>query len=276
LHGGSGNAKGVSRGISDQLNRDVLLVDYNDIDDLNETFKAYGPSIAAVLVEPHATNMGLVKSQSIFHQTIRKLCDQYGSLMIFDEVVTGFRFRFGAFCESLDVVPDLITFGKIIGGGTPVGAFAGKAKYLDLVGLGKDVFQSGTFAANPLTMAAGNAALDLLEQDGFYEALEAKGAYLENLLKKGFAESNIPFVVSRCGALLGIAFRDSALPMTSYRDVKTQDYALFSELHIHMRAKEFLLPPSLEEPIFLSAAHTTEDLSQFAQAIIETINELRV
>ncbi|CAB3781316.1 aspartate aminotransferase family protein [Paraburkholderia caffeinilytica] len=275
LLSGAGNAKGVSKGISDQLNRDVLIVEYNDEQEVAAAFETHGASIAAVLVEPHATNMGFVKSKPQFHRLLRELCDQHGALLIFDEVVTGFRFRFGAVCTAFGVKPDLVTFGKIIGGGTPVGAFAGKAEFLDHVALGRNVFQSGTFAANPLTVAAGNAALDLLGKPGFYEALEEKGAFVEGLLRAGFAEHGIPFVVSRHGALLGLAFRDSAEPLLSYRDVKTQDYKLFEQFHIQMREKGFLLPPSLEEPIFLSAAHTHEDLERFAREAVQTLHALR-
>ncbi|WLE59901.1 glutamate-1-semialdehyde 2,1-aminomutase [Burkholderia plantarii] len=275
LQKGSGNAKGVSKGISDQLNRDVLIVEYNDEAEVAAAFDAHGPQIAAVLVEPHATNMGFVKSREGFHRLLREQCDRHGALLIFDEVVTGFRFRFGPVCDLFGVVPDLVTFGKIIGGGTPIGAFGGRADVMAEVALGRSVFQSGTFSANPLTLAAGNAALDLLEQPGVYEALERNGAFLEARLRAGFERHGIPFIVTRHGALLGIAFRDHPQPLAGYRDVATQDYALFSRFHREMREQGFLLPPSLEEPLFLSVAHDQQDLIAFADTAASVLHALR-
>ena len=166
--------KGGTQGISDHLNREIVLCEYNDMAELERLFAAHGDDIAAVLVEPVATNMGLVKPLPGFHQLIRDLCDKHGALFIFDEVVTAFRAQFGGVCTRMGIDPDLVTFGKIIGGGTPVGAYGGKARFMQHVAIGNSVFQSGTFAANPLTMAAGNAALDVLAQPGFYE--QAGGA----------------------------------------------------------------------------------------------------
>jgi glutamate-1-semialdehyde 2,1-aminomutase len=265
-------SKGVTHGITAQLNHEVLLCDYNDTNQLEELFFTYRGEIAAVLVEPYATNMGFVKPQPGFHKLIRSLCDRDGALLIFDEVVTGFRCNFGGVCTALDITPDLITFGKIIGGGTPVGAFAGKAHLMKHVAIGSKVFQSGTFAANPLTMAAGNATLDVLGNPGFYQALEAKGACLESAIVSQFTTKHIPFHFSRHGALAGVAFRDSREPMQSYKDVKTQQYDVFEQVHRHMLDRGFLMPPSLEEPIFLSAAHTEEDLAAFAAALAESID----
>jgi glutamate-1-semialdehyde 2,1-aminomutase len=259
--------KGNTNGLTDAANQAVILCDYNDKDQLEALFFEHGDKIAAVVVEPFATNMGFVKPQPGFHKLIRLLCDRSGALLIFDEVVTGFRFNFGGVCTAMDIDPDLVTFGKIIGGGTPVGAFAGKADLMKHVAVGGDIFQSGTFSANPLTMAAGNATLDILARPGFYEALEAKGALLEAAVTRQFAQQQIPFLFTRHGALAGVAFRDSPEPMTSYQDVKTQMYDVFSNIHASMRERGFLMPPSLEEPLFLSAAHSNENLEAFAAAL---------
>lgn len=264
--------KGVTKGIVEQLNRDVILCDYNDVDQLDSIFAAHGDRIAAVLVEPFATNMGFVKPIPGFHPRIRELCNQHGSLLIFDEVVTGFRFTFGGACKLLDIDPDMVTFGKIIGGGTPIGAFAGKARYMRHVAIGNEVFQSGTFAANRLSLAAGNAALGVLAQPGFYEEMEKKGAWLEASITEQFSRQNIPFLFSRFGALVGIAYRDSQRPMRSYKDVKTQDYDLFKRVHRRMLNAGFLLAPSIEEPIFVSAAHTYDDLSAFAESLAASVS----
>ncbi|UQA60614.1 aspartate aminotransferase family protein [Polyangium aurulentum] len=263
--------KGSTQGIAESLNREVLLCEYNDEEQLAALFSAHGDRIAAVLVEPFATNMGFVKPQPGFHRLIRELCDRHGALFIFDEVVTGFRFHFGGVCNSLGIDPDLVTFGKIIGGGAPIGAYAGKTQFMQHVAVGKKVFQSGTFAANPLTMAAGNAALDVLSRPGFYGELEEKGAWLEAAITSQFAARRIPYHVSRHGALAGVAFRDSREPMKSYRDVKTQDYEVFKKVHARMLERGFLMPPSLEEPIFISAAHSRDDLTSFADALAESI-----
>lgn len=263
--------KGITRGIAARLNREVVLCDYNDMEGLETLFTRLGADIAAVLVEPVATNMGLVLPLPGFHQLIRTLCDRHGALFIFDEVVTGFRFHFGGVCTSFGVDPDLVTFGKIIGGGTPVGAYAGKKRFMQNVAIGNGVFQSGTFAANPLTIAAGNAMLDVLAQPGFYDALESKGAFLEAALNGQFAARDIAFKVTRHGALLGVAFRASAEPMRSYQDVKTQQYDVFRHVHQKLMARGFLIPPALEEPLFLSAAHTRADLAALADAMAESI-----
>lgn len=267
--------KGATQGVAEQLNREVLLCEYNDKDQLEELFSAHGHQIAAVLVEPFATNMGFVKPQPGFHALIRALCDRHGALLIFDEVVTGFRFNFGGACNSLGVDPDLVTFGKIIGGGAPIGAYAGKARYMQHVAIGSKVFQSGTFAANPLTMAAGNAALDVLARPGFYDALEARGAWLEAAIRRQFAAWRIPFHFSRHGALAGVAFRDSREAMRSYKDVKTQDYEVFKKVHARLLERGFLMPPSLEEPIFISAAHSLDDVTSLAEALAESIQLAR-
>src|SRR3990167_9117218 len=169
--------------------------------------------------------------------------------------------------------PDMVTFCKIIGGGTPIGAYAGKARFMQHVAIGNSVFQSGTFAANPLTMAAANAALDVLEQPGFYEEMERKGQVLDSAIRDEFNASNIPFLFTRFGALGGVAFRDSHRAMKSYQDVKNQHYEVYTKTHQLMLDKGFLMAPSLEEPIFLSAAHSDQDLKGFAAALGESVSE---
>ncbi|AJK49835.1 aspartate aminotransferase family protein [Burkholderia plantarii] len=274
LEGGAAALKTVSRGITRQANREVVLSEYNDVEEASRVFADHGDDIAAVVVEPHSTNMGFVKSRPEFIQALRDLTHQYGALLIFDEVVSGFRFNYGGISSQFGIDPDLTTFGKIIGGGTPVGAYGGKSLYLSHVAIGGGVFQSGTFAGNPLTTAAGNATLEILSRPGFYERLDALGADLQQRLEAGFAAHGIPYLVSRAGSVLGIAFRDAAVPMRNYRDVKTQDYDTFTRFHQRLRLEGFLLAPSLEEPIFLSAAHTPTDLARFADAAVHALREL--
>lgn len=268
-------SKGVTQGIPAGLGDDVILCQYNDTQQLADVFARYGDEIAAVIVEPFATNMGFVKPQGEFLAAIRNLCSSHGALFIFDEVVTGFRFRFGAVCSDLGIDPDLVTFGKIIGGGTPIGAFAGKRQYMQQVEIGQSVFQSGTFASNPLTMAASFAALGVLSQPGFYDRMEQRSQHLEAEITKAFTEFEVPYLFTRHGALAGIAFRDDARPLTNYQDVKTQEYDVFRQVHRLMLERGFLLPPSLEEPLFLSDAHTNEDLHAFARALAESVHHAR-
>jgi glutamate-1-semialdehyde 2,1-aminomutase len=264
-------SKGGTHGISDPLNREILLCEYNDSEELARIFAERGNEIAAVLVEPYATNMGFVKPNEGFHKQIRELCDRHGALFIFDEVVTGFRFRFGGVSAQMDVEPDLVTFGKIIGGGAPIGAYGGKAHLMDVVAIGGKVFQSGTFAANPLTMAAGNAVLDVLALPGFYEQMEQRGAWMEAAVLAQFGKRSIPYRFTRHGALCGVAFRTSDTTLRSYADVKTQQYEVFSGVHSQMLERGYLIAPSLEEPYFINAAHTREDIEGFAAALAESI-----
>lgn len=264
--------KGASSGV---VGHDVLLCAYNDPAGLEALFAAHPEDIAAVVVEPIATNMGLVLPVEGFHQAIRALCDRHGALFIFDEVVTGFRFGFGGLSRLLGVDPDLSTFGKIIGGGAPIGAYGGKKHFMALVERGGLVFQSGTFAANPLSMVAGNAALDLLERPGFYDAMEDRGRHLEDEVARHFRELGIPYRFTRRGALCGVAFRETGEALRHYGDVKSQRYEVFAQVHRRLRDAGFLMAPSLEEPIFLTAAHGLDDLSAFAQALARTIADVR-
>lgn len=225
-------------------------------------------------MEPYATNMGFVSAKDGFLYKIRELCTAYKSLFVFDEVVTGFRFNFGGVCNLMDIDPDLITFGKVIGGGLPVGAYGGKEKYMRHVQIGGDVFQSGTFAGNPMTMAAGLAALEVMEQDHFYEELELKGKLLKTSIEKEFAKQNLPFKFTHYKGLGGIAFRNDSESMSNYADVKTQRYDIYSKTYQKLLDKGYLLAPSLEEPIFINAAHTHEHLVGLAKAIADSIHEV--
>lgn len=263
--------KGGTQGISDELNREIVLCEYNSFDELERIFAAQGNDIAAVLVEPFATNMGFVKPAEGFHRRIRELCDRHGALFIFDEVVTAFRFRFGGVCETMGIKPDLVTFGKIIGGGAPIGAYGGRADLMQHVAIGGKVFQSGTFAANPLTMAAGNATLDILAKPDFYAGMEQRGAWMEAEITQQFAKRGIPFKFSRYGALCGVAYRNDEALLTSYVDVKTQKYDVFAKVHARLLEHGYLTAMSLEEPFFINAAHTREDIVGFADALGEAI-----
>lgn len=264
--------KGSTIGLAQTNQESVILCTYNNSEELESIFKTYGADIAAVLVEPIATNMGLVVSNIEFLESIRGLCSKYGALFIADEVVTGFRFSFGPYTSSLGLEPDLFTFGKIIGGGLPIGAYGGKKEYMQHVAIGNSVFQSGTFAANPLTLSASKAILSLLSAPGFYSKLEDSGTYLKEAIDTEFRRLNIPFYVSRKGALLGVSYRDSSKPMQSYSDVRSQDYDLYSQVHQRLLNDGVLLAPSLEEPIFIGSAHTRTDFDRLASCLAMAIS----
>ncbi|MBX2848240.1 MAG: glutamate-1-semialdehyde 2,1-aminomutase [Acidiferrobacterales bacterium] len=265
--------KGSTIGLAQTKQESVILCTYNNSEELESIFKTYGSDIAAVLVEPIATNMGLVVSNVEFLKSIRSMCSKYGSLFIADEVVTGFRFSYGPYTSSLGLEPDLFTFGKIIGGGLPVGAYGGKREYMQHVAIGNSVFQSGTFAANPLTLSASKATLSLLSEPGFYAKLEDSGIYLKEAIAAEFKRLDIPFYVSRKGALLGVSYRDSSIPMQSYSDVRSQDYDLYAQVHQRLLDNGVLLAPSLEEPIFLGSAHTRADFDHLASSLALAISD---
>ena len=167
-----------------------------------------------------------------------------------------FRFRFGSVSSDLGVDPDLVTFGKIIGGGTAIGAYGGRRKYMQVLLTAGGVFQGGTFAGNPLAMAAGLAQLGELKKPGFYERLDYLGAVAEHALRDGFRANNMSYGVQRIGSLLSLILIDNVERMYSLSDVRKQDALLFRQLHAKLMRRGILIPPSIEEPIFISAAHT--------------------
>lgn len=265
--------KGSTSGLAQSSRESVILCTYNSSEELEAAFKNYGDDIAAVIVEPIATNMGLVISNVEFLKSIRSLCTQHGSLFIADEVVTGFRFGFGPYTSTLGLEPDLFTFGKIIGGGLPIGAYGGKKELMDHVAIGNSVFQSGTFAANPLTLSASSAILEQLSAPGFYDKLEESGSYLQSAIESEFKRYGIPFYVSRKGALLGVSYRASSEQMQSYKDVKSQDADLFTQVHQRLLNKGILLAPSLEEPIFIGSSHSRADFDYLATNLAMAISD---
>ena len=264
-------AGGVHNGLDDFVLDNTLIVEYNDAAGAAALFADHGRDIAAVVVEPCATNMGLVKPLPGFLARLRQLCDDAGALLIFDEVVSGFRFRHGSLSIELGIEPDFVTFGKIIGGGTPIGAYGGRAEHLTLLQTAGGVFQGGTFAGNPLSMAAGLATLEETAREGFYERLERLGALVEDVLVGGFRRTGLPYGVQRKGSLFSFILAEGLDRLTNFADVQRQDTALFAGFHHDMSERGFLLPPTIEEPVFISAAHTESDLRAFAEAAVDAL-----
>ena len=251
-------------GVPESTVRDTLLAPYNDVAAVQDIFHLYGKDIAAVIVEPIAGNMGLILPEEGFLKSLRSLCDANGALLIFDEVITGFRAAYGGAQTRFGIAPDLTTLGKIIGGGLPVGAFGGKREYMCRVAPAGEVYQAGTLSGNPLAMAAGIATLSVLKQSD-YAALEARVeafcAELEAILKgKG-----VPVTVKRLASMYTIFFSEG--PLRNFEDVKNSDTALYARFFRAMRERNIFIAPSAFEVAMVSFAHTEEDFAAALDAV---------
>lgn len=242
---------------------DTLLAPYNDLEAVKKLFETYPQDIAALFVEPVAGNMGLMLPEPGFLEGLRELCTRYGTLLVFDEVITGFRLSYAGAQGRFGIMPDLTTFGKIIGGGLPVGAYGGKADIMKHVAPQGEVYQAGTLSGNPLAMAAGLATLKLLKQAD-YAGLEARVdafvAELEQILKSKGVPVQIPHIAS----LFTIYFTDA--PLRDFASVQTTDLALFESFYKQMRAQGIFMAPSAFEANMLSFAHAEEDFAKALEA----------
>lgn len=269
----AGDRMAVWKGIPREIACQTIYAEYNDLDAINAVFAEHGKAIAAVLVEPIATNMGLVPGTSEFLNALRHLCSEYGSLLVCDEVVNGFRFRYGAYTQDLGFAADLYTFGKIIGGGLPIGALAGPSNYMNWLESHTSVFHSGTFASNPVTMVAGIAVLDQLRSGKTYEALEGLGAELEKCLAHELDSSGSSYGFIRRGSVFSLVLVPNRKRLYSYAEVSEQDTDLFANLHQRLLRRGILIPPTIEEPGFISSAHSVEDVRALASAVGEFLAE---
>ena len=242
---------------------DTLLAPYNDLEAVKKLFEANPGQIAALFVEPVAGNMGLMLPQPGFLEGLRELCTQNGTILVFDEVITGFRLSYGGAQGRLGIMPDLTTFGKIIGGGLPVGAYGGRADLMKHVAPQGEVYQAGTLSGNPLAMAAGLATLNILKRSD-YAGLEARVdafvAELEQILKAKGVPVQIPHIAS----LFTIYFTEA--PLRDFASVQTSDVALFESFFKQMRAQGIFMAPSAFEANMLSFAHSEEDFAKALEA----------
>ena len=252
----------------------VLRARYNSVDDVQAVFATWGHELAAAIVEPYACNMGLVLPEPGFLAALRTACSEAGTLLVFDEVVTGFRLQFGSVSPALEVEPDLTTFGKIIGGGTPIGAYGGKHALMRLLEDRATLFQGGTFAGNPLSIAAGLATLDELQRPGTYEGLERLGQRLEDGIRRGFSRSGLRYGFERKGSICSFILIEGVERVRDHAGASRQDAALYADFHGQMVQRGFLMPPSVEETFFLSTAHTEAEIDAFATAAVEVLTEL--
>ena len=262
---GSGVATGSlpdSAGIPKTVVSETVVLPYNDIDRLDECFETSGEEIAAVIVEPVAGNMGVVAPKPAFLPRVQGLCRRYGALAIADEVITGFRLRRGIIAPSLGLEPDLVTLGKVIGGGMPVGAYGGRADVMRCVAPLGPVYQAGTLAGNPVAMAAGSATLERLTPS-LYRRLERTSAALaESLEDEASAQGARPFHVARVGSMLGLFFRSK--PVENLDDTQTIDRSRYARFFHAALDGGVYLPPSPFETTFTSAAITEYDLERAA------------
>jgi len=271
IKAGSGAATfGVpnSPGVTEGTICDTLIATYNDLDSVVELFEKGGEDIAAIIVEPVAGNMGCVPPVDGFLQGLRDLCDKYSALLIFDEVITGFRVAFGGAQERYGIHPDLTTIGKVLGGGLPVGAYGGKRDVMEKISPTGPVYQAGTLSGNPLAMAAGIAMIrQLRTTDGLYDELERKGAVMEKNLLDAAAAAGIPLTVNRVGSMLGFFLNPG--PVEGWEAVAKSDVDTFVKLFDALLARGVSVAPSAYEALFVSAAHTDEILEEARGALNE-------
>ena len=259
---GTPDSPGVTAGTA----QSTLTATYNDLSSVKTLFDQYGPEIAALIIEPITGNMGVVIPTQEFIQGIRQLCTQHGAVLIFDEVMTGFRVAKGCAQELLGVTPDLTTFGKIIGGGLPVGAYGGKQEIMDMLAPKGPVYQAGTLSGNPLAMAAGLCMLKTIcSTENFYEILEAKAAKLEHGLKQVAKDTGIPILINRVGSMFTMFFTNEK-SVNSFDDVMKCDTERFSKFFKLSLDKGVYIAPSQFEAGFVSLAHTDEDIEKTIEA----------
>lgn len=276
VQAGSGlltNGLPASAGVPDAYARLTLSCPYNDTDTLESLFQQYPDQIAAVIVEPVAANMGVVPPLPGFLAALRSLTQTNGALLVFDEVITGFRLALGGAQQLFSVQPDLTTFGKIIGGGLPMGAVGGRRAIMDQLAPLGPVYQAGTLSGNPLAVAAGRATLAILEQNpAIYLHLEQQASWLAEQIRSASARNSIPVTVNRCGSLLSLFFCPG--PVNHLEQAKTSRTDRFSQFFTSMLAQGIYLPPSNFEAWFLSAQHSEEDITRTAEACATSLQEL--
>lgn len=268
---GTPNSPGVTAGTA----KDTLMARFNDLDSVEELFSQYTDQIAAVIIEPVTGNMGVVIPESEFMKGVRNLCTKYGTVLIFDEVMTGFRLSKGGAQQILGITPDLTCFGKIIGGGLPVGAYGGKQEIMDQLAPKGPVYQAGTLSGNPLAMSAGLTTLRILDEtDGFYAALEEKSARLGDGIKKCIDDLNFPAVINRVGSMFTLFFTEES-KVNSFADAcrcNTAQYAKFFKMSLE---SGIYLAPSQFEAGFMSAAHTAKKIDKTIESTYEALKALK-
>lgn len=262
------NPNPSSAGVSPQVAHLTCSVPYNDIEAVESAFRRYEGRIAAVLVEPVAANMGVIPPAKGYLTKLRKICDKNGALLIFDEVITGFRLCYGGAQHIYNVKPDITCLGKIIGGGFPLAAFGGKSEIMDRLSPNGDVYQAGTLSGNPVATAAALSTLDIISEDGCYYKLESAAAALEEGIKKSAEDAGLDVTVNRVGSLLSCFFTNNEV--VNFRDVSESNIDMFKKYAAAMIENGIYTAPSAFESMFISLAHTEQDI----ETTVSTIDKI--
>ncbi|HFN8234947.1 TPA: glutamate-1-semialdehyde 2,1-aminomutase [Staphylococcus aureus] len=262
-----------SAGVPESVACEVITVPFNDINAYKEAIEFWGDEIAAVLVEPIVGNFGMVMPQPGFLEEVNEISHNNGTLVIYDEVITAFRFHYGAAQDLLGVIPDLTAFGKIVGGGLPIGGYGGRQDIMEQVAPLGPAYQAGTMAGNPLSMKAGIALLEVLEQDGVYEKLDSLGQQLEEGLLKLIEKHNITATINRIYGSLTLYFTDEKV--THYDQVEHSDGEAFGKFFKLMLNQGINLAPSKFEAWFLTTEHTEEDIKQTLKAADYAFSQMK-
>lgn len=265
----------TSPGVTKGNAADTLLADYNDINSVKKLISSNKKQIAAIIIEPIAGNMGVVKAKDEFIKELRAICDEEKIILIFDEVMTGFRVAAGGAQEVLGIKPDLSTFGKIIGGGLPVGAFGGKREIMEKIAPVGPVYQAGTLSGNPLAMAAGFAALKYIKNHpSVYKTLEKKSAYLEEGFKENLKAAGKNYAMNRVGSMMCMFFTEQ--PVDDFKSAVKSDTLLYGIYFHEMLKRGIYLAPAQFEALFVSTAHSKEDLDKTIRAHKESLTEILI
>ena len=263
-----------SKGVPSALARDTITLPYNDINVFRKVLKASVKNIAAVILEPVVGNMGVVPPEKGFLEELRELTERFDMLLIFDEVMTGFRLALGGAQERYGVIPDLTCLGKIIGGGLPVGAFGGKKEIMEYLAPSGPVYQAGTLSGNPMAMSAGIKTLEILQNKGVYDQLEAKGKILEEAIQKGAKAARLNIQVQRVGSMLCPFF--TSKPVIDYQTAKTSDTHLYARFFWALIDEGVYVPPSQFEAHFISLAHDDETLDHTIKSIDKVLRSIKI
>jgi glutamate-1-semialdehyde 2,1-aminomutase len=261
-----------SPGVPEGTVADTLVVPFNDVKAVEAAIAEHGPDLSAVIVEPVCGNMGAVAPRAGYLEALREITRANGTVLVFDEVMTGFRLALGGAQQLYGVTPDMTCLGKILGGGLPAAAYGGRADIMTTVAPEGPVYQAGTLSGNPLAMAAGRTAIDLLERPGTYEGLEATSARLAEGFARAAAEAGVTVTVNRVGSMVTVFFCPG--PVTDYASARTSDTALFGRFFQAMLKRGVWLPPAQFEAAFVSLAHGTEEIDQTLQAAAESFREI--
>ncbi len=260
----------TSPGVTKGNAADTLIADYNDIESVKKLINTNKEQIAAIIIEPVAGNMGVVKAKNDFLNELRNLCSEEKIVLIFDEVMSGFRVEKGGAQELFNIKPDLSTFGKIIGGGLPVGAFGGKKEIMEMIAPSGPVYQAGTLSGNPLAMAAGYSALNYIKNHPeVYTKLEEKSSYLENGFNDNLRSLGKKFTINRVGSMLTLFFIEEEV--NDFKTAVKANTYLFGKYFNEMLGRGNYLPPSQFEALFVSTAHSKDDLDKTIEANQESL-----